>query len=357
MVDTVRIRLGLPVRPELWGRIKSLPDIILGDFDVSSKREKHKGVKVRVYRLTNSIGVSLAIINGVLTQASASIPRVLFDGNNTRLIRGQSDIDRFLMEMMKVISEIIEPEVPIKFDFTRVDLVAYIQLPVVQLRAAFRDAKYPLIRNPPIDYVTQGFSLPGSLLRVNFYDKELKQKKPNQGRTRCEFQLRGRLLRKAITGDPTTRFSHLDFNQLRDLYIFLVGLFPTPLREVQQKKYVRNELLGILSQCECPGFDMLAFVDGQFAYLKKGSLRNARKQAAQAAINFANLNLLDWLRPSGIFREINYANLDIFAQRLVPSMRDELPELMSPPMGASSVDAFEQVETIETTDTLDPGSN
>lgn len=240
MIDTISYTCNIPFDPVCIEDLHNL-------FAV---RNSSDGSNFKNGRTTNTqtwtwplIGIRLwSTRPKTITKIECELPKLLY-GHNGKLIRNQSDLDRALMRLDRVLyflshpledQESIVSDLPpvFKGHLCRVDLVWQFDHPVQTIREVLQDAKHPRIHGRPNLYGDQNITFNGKNLRVSIYDK-LEERKAFRVATptasnvcRIEFQIKSKkYVAERFNADTTIGLKEFTFDEAYQLYRELLLAF------------------------------------------------------------------------------------------------------------------------------------
>lgn len=206
MIDTISYICDIPYDPVCIQDIHNL----------FADRKSSDGSSFKNGRTTNTQTWSWPLIGlrvwskypKTITKIECELPKILY-GHNGKLIRDQSDHDRALMRLDRVLyflshhledQEETSADLPTVFKghLCRVDLVWQFDYPVQTIRQVLQDAKHPRIHSRPDLYGNGNITFKGKNLKVSIYDKLKKRKNftvatPTANNVcRIEFQIKSK---------------------------------------------------------------------------------------------------------------------------------------------------------------------
>lgn len=240
MIDTISYICDIPYDPVC---IQDLHNLF-------ADRKSSDGSSFKNGRTTNTQTWSWPLIGlrvwskypKTITKIECELPKILY-GHNGKLIRDQSDHDRALMRLDRVLyflshhledQEETSADLPTVFKghLCRVDLVWQFDYPVQTIRQVLQDAKHPRIHGQPDHYGNGNFTFNGKNMRISVYDK-LEERKSFTVATptannvcRIEFQIKSKkYVAERFNADTTIGLKEFTFDEAYQVYRELLLAF------------------------------------------------------------------------------------------------------------------------------------
>ena len=240
MIDTISYISAVPYDPVCVEELHNL----------FADRRSSDSSSIKNSRTTNTQTWSWPLIGlrlfskypNTITKIECELPKLLY-GHNGRLIRSQSDLDRALMRLDRVLyflshpladREAIGTDLPTayKHHICRVDVVWQFDYPVQIIREVLSYAKHPRIHEQPDLYGNGNFTFNGKNMRISIYDKVAKRKNvtvaPSTAQSVCriEFQIRSKkYVAERFNADTTMGLRSFTFDEAYQVYRDLLLAF------------------------------------------------------------------------------------------------------------------------------------
>ena len=240
MIDTISYICDIPFDPVCIEEIHNLFTVRKRSNDSKSKDGRTTDTKTWSWPL---IGLRLwSKYPKAITKIECELPKLLY-GHNGKLICNQSDLDRALMRMDRLLYFLSHPledqgaivsDLPpvYKGHICRADLVWQFDHPVQTIREVLQDAKHPRIHGKPDLYGNGNITFKGKNMRVNIYDKLKKRKKFTVATTaansvcRIEFQIRSKqYVAERFNADSDMGLKEFTFDEAYQVYRDLLLAF------------------------------------------------------------------------------------------------------------------------------------
>ena len=234
MIDTISYICDIPYTPVCIGELHNL----------FANRKSSNDSKFKNGCTTNTRTWSWPLIGlrlwskypNAITKIECELPKLLY-GHNGRLIRNQSDLDRALMRLDRVLhflshpledQEAIGADLPpvFKGHICRVDVVWQFDYPVQTIREVLQDAKHPRIHGKPDLFGDGNITFNGKNMRISIYDKLEERKKFRVATTtasnvcRIEFQIKSKqYVAERFNADTVTGLKEFTFDEACQLYL------------------------------------------------------------------------------------------------------------------------------------------